>query len=181
MIYPELFLEINYHCCLSGTVDHDRVPDYIFRDDNPSLRSHKIDSLDLQIIDILEKNCSLAYEEIARKTGKSMWTVRDRIDLLKKRDIIKECRAGIDYGKIGYSCRAVLAFNVPPEMIDELVQFSRHNPRIKRTIVTTGQRRFLMEIIGEDCSEIRNYARKEFPQFGIYDIDLEVILDEILP
>jgi hypothetical protein len=38
-----------------------------------------------------------------------------------------------------------------------------------------------MEIIGEDCSEIRNYARKEFSQFGIYDIDLEVILDEIMP
>ncbi len=157
------------------------VSDYISIWNNPSLKSHRIDALDLQIIDLLEKNCSLAYEEIARETRKSMWTVRDRINLLKKREILKDCRAGIDYGKIGYACRAVLAFNVPPESIDDLIQFSRQQSMIKRTLVTTGQRRFLMEIIGEDCSEIRNYARKELPKFGIYDIDLEVILDEILP
>ncbi len=157
------------------------VSDYISIWNSPSLKSHRIDALDLQIIDLLEKNCWLAYEEIARETGKSMWTVRDRINLLKKREILKDCRAGIDYGKIGYACRAVLAFNVPPESIDDLIQFSRQQPMIKRTLVTTGQRRFRMEIIGEDCSEIRNYARKELPKFGIYDIDLEVILDEIFP
>lgn len=33
--------------------------------------------------------------------------------------------------------------------------------------------------MGEECGEIREYARKFLPEFGIYDIDFEVILDEI--
>ncbi len=140
-----------------------------------------IDSLDREIIDLLENNCCLSYEELSKKINRNLWTIRDRVVLLKRRGIIRGCRADIDFPKIGSSCRAVISFNVPEDKIDSILNFSRGERRIKRTIVTTGQRRFTMEIIGDDCSEIREYARKSLPKFGIYDVDFEVVLDEILP
>ncbi|MCL4345867.1 MAG: Lrp/AsnC family transcriptional regulator [Candidatus Thermoplasmatota archaeon] len=142
-------------------------------------KKFKIDALDIKIIEIMEEDCSKSYDEISKETGKSLWTVRDRIILLKQRGVIKGCKAQVDFPSIGMHCRAFLSFNVPAEMIDKIVKFARTQSRIKRTIITTGQRRFVMEILGEDCSEIREYARKELPQFGIYDIDLQVVLDEI--
>ncbi|MGP6207776.1 Lrp/AsnC family transcriptional regulator [Cuniculiplasma sp. SKW3] len=142
-------------------------------------KKFKIDALDMKIIEIMEEDCSKSYDEISKETGKSLWTVRDRIILLKQRGVIKGCKAKIDFQSVGMHCKAFISFNVPAEMIDGIVKFAKTQKRIKRTVITTGQRRFIMEIIGEDCSEIREYARKELPKFGIYDIDLQVVLDEI--
>ena len=58
------------------------------------------------------------------------------------------------------------------------MSFIRTQKRIKKLTVTTGQRRFMIDLIGTDCAEIREYARKILPDYGIYDVDLEVILDQ---
>lgn len=141
--------------------------------------SFKLDQLDMEIIDLLEENCSLTYNEIADMTGKNLWTVRDRIILLRQRGVIKSCRAEIDYGKIGLGCKALISFNVPPERIDDFVEFTKKEKLIKKFVITTGSRRFHILMVGRECSEVRNYARKRLPDFGIYDVDFEVVLDEI--
>ena len=143
------------------------------------MKPFKIDALDLTIVEMLEKDCSLTYNEIAEKTGKNLWTVRDRMILLKKREIIRGCRADVDYSKLGYECRALIDFNVPADKIDALVSFIRTQHRIKKLTMTTGQRRFMIDVIGTNCAEIREYARKVLPAYGIYDIDLEVVLDQV--
>ncbi len=143
------------------------------------MRSFKLDKLDYDILDIIEKDCTMTYNEIARKTGKNLWTVRDRMNLLKQRGILKGCNANIDYSKIGLGCKAVINFNVAADRIDEFVAFIKKEKRIKKLIITTGARRFTIHIVGEECSEVRNYARTLLPEFGIYDVDFEVILDEI--
>lgn len=143
------------------------------------MKPFKLDQLDLDIIALLEEDCSLTYNEVAGKTDKSLWTVRDRMILLKQRGVIKSCRAEIDYGKLGLGCKAMISFNVPPERIDEFILQVRKEKRIKKFMITTGSRRFHIQMVGDDCGEVRNYARKMLPQFGIFDIDFEVILDEI--
>jgi len=144
------------------------------------MKSFTLDQLDQDIIDILEVDCSLTYEEIAGRTGKSIWTVRDRIILLKQRGVIEACRAKINYGKIGLGCRAAIGFNVPPEKIDEFIAQVRKEKRIKKFMITTGSRRFHIQMVGEECKEVRDYAKKILPKFDITDIDFEVILDEIM-
>jgi len=143
-------------------------------------KKYKIDSLDLEIVEILESNCSATYDEISKRTGKNIWTVRDRVNLLRKREIIKGCRGIIDYGALGFHCEAIISFNLPPNRIDDSIAFFNKESRIKRVTVTSGQRRFSILVIGTDCSEIREYARTELPKFGIYDVDFEVILDEMV-
>ena len=143
------------------------------------MKPFKLDQLDMDIISIIEEDCSLTYSEVSEKTGKNLWTVRDRITLLKQRGIIKSCRADIDYGKLGFGCKAMISFNLPPERIDDFVVFVKKEDKIKKFILTTGSRRFHIQIVGTECNEIRSYARKNLPAFGIYDIDFEVILDEI--
>ena len=102
------------------------------------MKPYKIDTLDLNIIEMLEEDCSLTYNEIAEKTGKTLWTVRDRMVLLRKRGIIRGCRADIDYSKLGYGCRALIGFNVPADKIDAIVSFVKTQKRIRKLIVSEG-------------------------------------------
>ena len=143
------------------------------------MKPFKLDQLDYDILDILEEDCSLTYNEIALKTGKNIWTVRDRMALLKQRGIVKGCSAEIDYSKLGLKCKASISFNLPADKIDEFISLARKEKRIKKIFISTGSRRFTIHVMGEECGEIRDYARKFLPAFGIYDIDFEVILDEI--
>lgn len=143
------------------------------------MKEFKLDQLDLDILEILEHDCSLTYNEIAQKLSNNIWTVRDRLTLLKKREILKGCRAVIDYSKMGYGCKALISFNILPEKIDEFIAEIKKVSRIKNFTLTTGTRRFHIELVGDDCSETRSYARKLLPKFDIEDIDFEVILDQI--
>ncbi len=141
------------------------------------MKEFRPDSLDLQILEIVEKDCTKSYREIGEQTGKDMWMVRDRVVLLRKKGIIKKCKAEINYPAVGLSCRSLIMFNLPEEKIDSFISFVGSNPMFKRLTIATGQRRFFLEIVGKDCNEVREYARKILPKYGVFDVVFEVILD----
>ncbi len=142
-----------------------------------AMKEFRPDPLDMQILEIMEKDCNKSYREISEETGKDMWMVRDRVALLKRRGIIKGCKAEIDYADIGLNCRSLIIFNLPEDKIDSFLSFARSNSAFKRLSIATGQRRFYLEIVGKDCNEVREYARKTLPKYGVYDVIFEVIFD----
>lgn len=141
------------------------------------MREFKPDALDMQILEIIEDDCTKSYREISEETNKDLWMIRDRIVLLKKRGIIKGCRGDINFPAVGINCRSLVIFNLPEEKIDSFISFARSNSSFKRLTIATGQRRFYLEIVGKDCNEVREYARKTLPKYGVYDVVLEVIFD----
>ncbi len=145
--------------------------------DHFSMKEFRPDSLDFKVIKILEGDCSKTYREISEETGRDLWMIRDRVVMLKKKGIVGKCKAEINYPGVGLNCRALIMFNVPEENIDRFVSFAKSTQEFKRLIIATGQRRFYLEVVGENCNGIREYARKTLPGFGIYDVAFEVILD----
>lgn len=141
------------------------------------MRKFQPDALDAKIVELLEDNCSLGYREVADKLNKNIWNVRDRIIHLKEKGIIMGCRADINYTEMGFGCRALISLNVPAENIDRFISFTRSNDMFKRLTITTGMRRFHLEVVGRECNEVRLYAMKTFPDFKVQDVEFEVILD----
>lgn len=141
------------------------------------MRKFQPDALDVKILELLEDNCTLGYREVADKLDKNIWNVRDRIIHLKERGIIKGCRADINYVEMGLGCKALISLNVPAENIDRFISFIRSNGMFKRLTITTGMRRFHIEVVGKECNEVRLYAMKTFPDFKVQDVEFEVILD----
>ncbi len=78
---------------------------------------------------------------------------------------------------VGLNCRSLIIFNLPEDKIDSFLSFARSNSAFKRLSIATGQRRFYLEIVGKDCNEVREYARKTLPKYGVYDVIFEVIFD----
>ena len=141
------------------------------------MRKFQPDALDVKILELLEDNCNLGYREVADKLDKNIWNVRDRIIHLKEKGIIKGCRADINYVEMGLGCKALISLNVPAENIDRFISFIRSNDMFKRLTITTGMRRFHIEVVGKECNEVRLYAMKTFPDFKVQDVEFEVILD----
>lgn len=141
------------------------------------MKEFRPDDLDFKIIGILEKDCSKTYREIAEESGRDLWMVRDRVVMLKKKGIVRKCKAEIDYPAVGLGCRALIVFNVPEENIDSFISFAKSTNEFKKLTIVTGQRRFYLEVVGKNCNGIREYARKTLPKFGIYDVVFEVVLD----
>jgi len=138
----------------------------------------KLDKLNLDIIELLENDCSLTYRDIAKILDKNLWTVRERIDNLKRKGVIKGCKAKIDYTLINLNCKAYLFFNLPPDRIDDFINFAKTQKMVKKLTIISGEKRFIAEIVGEKCSFIRDYIKDNFVKYGIYNTSLEIVLDE---
>ncbi|MCI4433917.1 MAG: Lrp/AsnC family transcriptional regulator [Thermoplasmata archaeon] len=138
----------------------------------------KLDKLNLDIIELLENDCSLTYRDIAKILDKNLWTVRERIDNLKRKGVIKGCKAKIDYTLINLNCKAYLFFNLPPDRIDDFINFAKTQKMVKKLTIISGEKRFIAEIVGETCSFIRDYIKDNFVKYGIYNTSLEIVLDE---
>jgi DNA-binding Lrp family transcriptional regulator len=86
----------------------------------------------------MEEDCSLPYSEIAKNANANMWTVRDRIELMKRRGIIERCKGIISHAKMGLECDALLFVNVNPSKLGELLSFLRGNEKVKGITIMTG-------------------------------------------
>jgi len=142
------------------------------------MKGLKLDKLNRDIIELLENDCTLTYQDIAKHLDKNLWTVRERIDNLKRKGVIKGCKAKIDYTMINLNCKAYLFFNIPLDKIDDFVKFAKSQKMVKKLTIISGERRFIAEIVGESCAYIRDYIKENFVQYGIYDTSLEIVLEE---
>lgn len=137
-----------------------------------------LDELDRKILKLLEEDCTLTYKEVAEKVDRSLWTVRDRIELMKMNGIIRKCKAVLDYRKMGYTCKGILFFNVPAEYIESAIEFMRSQEVIKSIMIISGDRRFAVTIVGRDASEVRKYVLENLTKFKIYNTELDYVLEE---
>jgi len=139
-----------------------------------------LDDLDYKILKLLEEDCTLTYQEIAEKVNRSLWTVRDRIELMKAKGVIKRCKAVLDYKLMGYTCKGILFFNVPTEYIEEAIDFIKSQEMIKNAMIISGDKRFVITIVGRDTNEVRNYVLKNLTKFKIYNTELDFVLEELI-
>ncbi|MGC8608482.1 MAG: Lrp/AsnC family transcriptional regulator [Thermoplasmata archaeon] len=142
------------------------------------MKAFKLDKLDYQILDLMEEDCSLPYSEIAKKIDANMWTVRDRIELLKRRGIIEKCKAILDYSKMGYGCEALLFVVVNPSKMNELISFLKEEKKVKEITIMTGNERIMINIIDQTCIEIRNFIQQELTKFNVEMKEFNIVLDK---
>ncbi|MEM0128346.1 MAG: Lrp/AsnC family transcriptional regulator [Thermoplasmatales archaeon] len=141
------------------------------------MKEFKLDKLDNQIVELPEEDCSLSYSDLARKINANMWTVRDRIELLKRWGVVEKCKAIINYSKMGLGFEALLFINVYPTRLNELISFLKGEKRIKSLTIMTGSERIMIDITGGTCIEIREFIKKELMKFEIELKEFNVVLE----
>jgi DNA-binding Lrp family transcriptional regulator len=144
------------------------------------MKEFKLDKLDNEIIKIMEEDCSLPYSEIAKRVNANMWTVRDRIELLKRRGVIEKCKGIINHAKMGLECDALLFINVNPSKLSEMISFLRGNEKVKGVTIMTGQERIMINVVDETCIAVREFIQKELMKFEIELKEFNIVLEKPL-
>jgi Lrp/AsnC family leucine-responsive transcriptional regulator len=144
------------------------------------MKEFKLDKLDNEIIKIMEEDCSLPYSEIAKRVNANMWTVRDRIELLKRRGVIEKCKGIINHAKMGLECDALLFVNVNPSKLSGMISFLRGNEKVKSVTIMTGQERIMINVVDETCMAVREFIQKELMKFEIELKEFNIILEKPL-
>jgi DNA-binding Lrp family transcriptional regulator len=67
-----------------------------------------IEDIDLRILSLLQEDCRLSFNEIARKLGVSVGTALNHVKNLEKKGIVKGYTLILDSGKLGYSLTVII-------------------------------------------------------------------------
>jgi DNA-binding Lrp family transcriptional regulator len=68
----------------------------------------RIEDIDLRILSLLQEDCRLSFNKIARKLGISVGTAFNHVKNLEKKGIINGYTLMLDSGKLGYSLTVII-------------------------------------------------------------------------
>ena len=142
-----------------------------------------LDRYELQILSLLQEDCSLSYADIAEKVGLSPSPCWRRIERMERDGIIARRVAIVDRKKVGLNAQvfAQIKLNAHGRAnLDEFTAAIRVFPEVLECYVLMGTVDFMLRIIAQD---IEAYERFFFDKLshlpGVQEINSIVALSEI--
>ena len=138
-----------------------------------------LDELDIKIINMLQKDASLSYSDLARQLGQNESTVRKRVLTLRERGVIKKYTIIVDNLKLGYNTIAVVGFDVDPGMLLETAQRLAELEEVRYVATSTGDHMIMAEIWGKDGRELSQILSKIGSIQGVKRICPSILLEKV--
>ena len=126
----------------------------------------EIDSKDIQLLEILEKNSKASVQEIAEETGIPASTVHHRIKKLESNKIIKGYTAVLNPKVMGKEFSAYVMVNGSPEKyLDE--DFFQHK-YVAEVSAVTGNYDLIIKIQCSNLEQFNNFLQEFREKYGEY-------------
>ena len=107
----------------------------------------KMDDIDRKILNLLQDNYRVSYQELSNKIGMAASTIHNRVQNMLDSGIIKEFDTLIDPFKIGYETVAMLGLSVDPLKISEVANKLASYEQIQLVVTTTGDHDIIAKVI----------------------------------
>ena len=117
----------------------------------------ELDSIDYQIIDMLQKNARISAKEISDKVFLSSTAVAARIDRLAQRGIIDGFTVKLDAKTLGYSIRAFISLELEPSQKDEFYPYVQGVANVVACHCVTGDFAMLLEVVFKDTTQLDEF------------------------
>jgi Lrp/AsnC family transcriptional regulator for asnA, asnC and gidA len=118
--------------------------------------SDLIDEVNLRIIDLLSRDASRSFVEIAKELEISDATVHMRVRRLIASGIIRKFTISTDNGLLGYSQVAFMGINVKDDSIDEVTSTLSGFDEVLEVHEMYGQFDLLLKLRAKNMEEMRN-------------------------
>ena len=114
-----------------------------------------IDSIDVQILDILQKDGRIQRNRIAEKVGLTIPAVSERMRKLEKKGIIDGYHAKVNHSAIGKDVTAfVFVMTSPSKKYDEFIKHAREENDVIECHSITGEGSHLLKIQTDNTSTL---------------------------
>ena len=120
-------------------------------------QNYQLDDLDLQILDILIKDCRTPYLEIARMCHVSGGTIHVRMKKMEELNIIKGSRILLNLPKLGYDvcCFVGIYIDKTSSYTEVVNEMSKINEVVELHL-TTGDYTVFAKVICENMSDLQD-------------------------
>ncbi len=140
----------------------------------------KLDEIDLQILDILQKSGRESNTNLAKEVGLSAPPMLERVKKLEKSGVIKGYRAILDAVKVGRSFFVFAAINLDVKALAGVTEFERAvgtMPEVLECHHIAGDIDFLLKVHVSDQEDYKRFVTENLAQIhGIKGIRSWVVL-----
>jgi len=145
-----------------------------------------LDTIDLQILNILQDDSSISVKDIAEKVGLSFTPTYERIKSLKQRGVIVKNVAIVDREAVGYGIMAYCNVVLKEQSVENLKILEESltkEPQVLEVISTSGMYDYMIKVIAKDINDYNAFMINtiaNIPNIGQYHsaIVLSVAKDE---
>jgi Lrp/AsnC family transcriptional regulator for asnA, asnC and gidA len=136
-----------------------------------------LDDINLKIIDILSKDSSTPFVEVAKQIGISDATVHIRVRRLVAAGIISKFTLAVDNNLLGYDHLAFVQIKLQSDFIDEAVSYLSHLEEVLEVHEMHGTFDVLLKIRAKDLDQIRDIVENKIGKLPhILDTELMTVL-----
>lgn len=138
-----------------------------------------MDSIDRELIKILQDNADLTYTEIGKLLNLSPSTVYMRVKRLKEKGFVKRIVAEVDPARLGFRLKALIFVDMDIKKYSRIIDALRELPQIKAIYDVTGEWALVIEVLVRDHKELSELLDKIGSIEGIYSTSTMVVLRAI--
>ncbi len=125
----------------------------------------ELDTIDYQIIEMLQKNARTSAKEISEKVYLSSTAVAARIDRLVQRGILDGFTIRVNAEALGYAIRAFISLALEPRQKKEFYPYIEAVPNVIACHCVTGDFAMLLEVVFKDTAQLDTFI-DELQRFG---------------
>ncbi|MFJ5761215.1 Lrp/AsnC family transcriptional regulator [Neobacillus sp. NPDC093182] len=133
----------------------------------------KIDSIDVQILQLLNKNARIQWKEIGEKIHMTGQAVGNRIKKMEDNGIIQSYSIVVDELKMGFSFTAFVFFYMNTYTHDDLLKFIATRNEISEAHRVSGDACYLLKITVRS-QEALNHHLNDLLKYGNYQLYLSI-------
>ncbi|MFX1273714.1 MAG: winged helix-turn-helix transcriptional regulator [Promethearchaeota archaeon] len=128
-----------------------------------------LDDKDKEILNILQENCRVSYNELSEKVGLAASTIHNRVQKMQKDGIINGFHAQVDPFKIGFKTLALLGLSIDPLKLDIVAKKIASFDEVQLVAATTGDHDIVAQIISKNEKELWKFINTKIKTIeGVY-------------
>ncbi|WP_010498088.1 Lrp/AsnC family transcriptional regulator [Paenibacillus elgii] len=146
-----------------------------------SFVSKVLDEVDIQILDLMQKEAQLSNAELARRVNLSPPATHARVKRLENEGFIERQVAILNQEKLGFDllCFVFMSTNIhQAEQLEVLEEALSSMPEVLECHCLTGEYDYLLKVANKDRKELEGFIRK-LNKLGIARIQTSLALREI--
>jgi Lrp/AsnC family transcriptional regulator for asnA, asnC and gidA len=139
--------------------------------------SDLLDDINLKIIDILGKDSSTPFVEVAKRIGISDATVHLRVRRLISEGVIDKFTVSVDNNRLGYDHLAFMGTNVEPGLAEETAATLSNLDEVLELHEMHGRFDLLLKIRAKDYDQLRDIVENKIRKLPhILETELMIVL-----
>lgn len=143
----------------------------------------KIDSIDKQILSILQQDAQITNVELAKKIGISPPSMLERVKRLEKNGIIKRYVAIVDPLKVSKGIFALVSVSLSAHQLSSIDQFTKIIKKLDEVLEcyhVAGDEDFILKVAVSSIEEYENFILSKLTKInGVNKINTKFVLSTV--